>query len=141
MRRQILWYNPKLTALARKLRNNSTKSEIFLWKCLKGKRIYEYDFHRQKPIDNYIIDFFCHELKLAIEIDGYSHYFPDEHIKDMEKDIKLNTLGINVLQFEDSWIFHDLENVLRTIEKYIEEYELTHPRPLSRGESGQVLLT
>lgn len=51
-------YNPKLKPLARQLRNNSTKAEIRLWGYLKGKQMHGYDFHRQKPIDNYIADFF-----------------------------------------------------------------------------------
>jgi very-short-patch-repair endonuclease len=52
MRRKIIPYNPKLKELARELRNNSTKAEIILWLKLKGKQMYDYDFHRQKPIDN-----------------------------------------------------------------------------------------
>ncbi|WP_271784819.1 endonuclease domain-containing protein [Aquimarina algiphila] len=66
-------YNPKLKELARQLRNNATKSEIRLWQKLKRGQMYSYDFHRQKPIDNYIVDFFCNKLQLAIELDGYSH--------------------------------------------------------------------
>ena len=77
MKRKIIPYNPKLKELARELRNNSTKAEIILWLKLKNKQLYGYDFHRQKPIDNYIVDFFCQELMLAIEVDGYSHQFED----------------------------------------------------------------
>ncbi|MEX0360394.1 MAG: endonuclease domain-containing protein, partial [Allomuricauda sp.] len=65
-RRKIIPYNPKLKELARQLRNNSTKAEIILWQKLKRKQLHGYDFHRQKPIDNYILDFFCHELMLGI---------------------------------------------------------------------------
>lgn len=72
-RRKIIPYDPKLKMLVRKLRNNSTLSEVLLWLELKGKQMKGYDFHRQKPIDNYIVDFFCHELMLAIEIGGISH--------------------------------------------------------------------
>ena len=57
-RRQIIPYNPKLKEIARQLRNNSTLSEVLLWLELKGKKMRGYDFHRQKPIDNYIVDFF-----------------------------------------------------------------------------------
>lgn len=59
-RRKIIYYNPKLKQLARKLRNNSTLSEILLWKYLKEKQMMGYDFHRQKPLDEYIVDFFCY---------------------------------------------------------------------------------
>ena len=70
---KYIYYNPKLKLLARQLRNNSTKSEITLWQYLKGKNMCGCDFIRQKPIDNYIVDFFCYELRLAIELDGFSH--------------------------------------------------------------------
>jgi very-short-patch-repair endonuclease len=73
MKRKIIPYNKNLKILARNLRNNSTLSEILLWKQLKGKQIFGYDFHRQKPIGDYIVDFYCSELLLAIEIDGSSH--------------------------------------------------------------------
>ena len=68
MRRKIIPYNPALKEKARELRNNSTKTEIMLWMYLKGKQMKGYDFHRQKPLDEYIVDFFCNELLLAIEI-------------------------------------------------------------------------
>jgi len=55
-RRTILPYNPKLKEYARKLRNNSTKSEVLLWNYLKRKQMKGFDFHRQKPIGNYIVD-------------------------------------------------------------------------------------
>ena len=127
-RRKIIPYNPKLKEFARQLRNNSTKSEIYLWKHLKGKQMCGYDFHRQKPLDNFIVDFFCHELMLAIEIDGYTHLLEEVQIKDEEKEDRLNKLGVNVLRFHDDLVFNDIENVLREIEAYIVEYERTHPR-------------
>jgi len=61
-RRKIITYNPKLKEVARKLRNNSTLSEILFWRKLKGKQMQGFDFHRQKPLDNFIVDFFCNEL-------------------------------------------------------------------------------
>jgi very-short-patch-repair endonuclease len=75
MRRAIIPYNPKLKEHARVLRNNSTKSEIYLWKYLKGRQRLGFDFHRQKPIDNYIVDFYCCDLFLAIELDGITHTY------------------------------------------------------------------
>ncbi len=56
-----------IKTIARNLRNNSTMSEIILWSKLKGKQMMGFDFHRQKPLDNFIVDFFCNELMLAIE--------------------------------------------------------------------------
>ncbi|MBN4065878.1 endonuclease domain-containing protein [Candidatus Amoebophilus asiaticus] len=118
-----IYYNKNLKQLARKLRNDSTKSEIKLWGYLKGKQMYGYDFHRQKPVDCYIVDFFCNKLELAIELDGYSHHFEEIIEKDRIKEDKLNQLGIAVIRFQDDEVMKDIDNVLRAIENYIQEFE------------------
>lgn len=123
MRRKIIPYNPKLKELARKLRTKSTKSEITLWQELKGKRIHGYDFHRQKPLLNYIADFYCYELKLVIELDVYTHQFKEVQIKDEQKQAELERLGLTVMRFQDLEIFNDMNNVLRVIEGYIKKFE------------------
>ena len=69
---KIIHYNPSLKEKARILRKNSTLSEIILWKKIKNKSL-GYEFHRQVPLDNFIVDFYCHGLNLAIEIDGNTH--------------------------------------------------------------------
>ncbi|SDW71458.1 Protein of unknown function [Flavobacterium degerlachei] len=88
-----------------------------------------YDFHRQKPIDNYILDFFCNELMLGIEVDGYSHEFLEVYTKDGVKENRMNELGIAVLRFSDEQVLKDMENVIRAIEFYIFEYEKHTPSP------------
>ncbi len=133
MKRKIIPYNPSLKILAREHRNNSTKSEIILWLKLKGKQMYGYDFHRQKPIDNYILDFFCHELMLGIEVDGYSHEFLEVYNKDTIKEKRMNELGVSVLRFSDFEVLKDMENVLRAIEFYIIEFEKHTPNPSQEG--------
>ena len=125
-KRKIIPYNPKLTALARKLRNESTETEIYLWLKLKGKQMYGYDFHRQKPIDNYILDFFCYDLLLGIEVDGYSHEILEVYNKDRIKEKRMNELGITILRFSDFEVLKDMENVIRAIEFFILEFEKTH---------------
>lgn len=132
-RRTIIPYSPHLKEYARQLRNHPTQSERFLWKMLKGKEIHGYDFHRQKPLDNYIADFFCYELMLAIELDGYTHLFEEVQQKDHRKQERLSELGVTVLRFTDDEVFNNTDNVFMVIEKYISEWETTHPRPLSRG--------
>jgi len=129
MKRKIIPYNPKLKEFARQLRNNSTTTEIYLWLKLKRKQMYGYDFQRQKPIDNYILDFFCHELMLGIEIDGYSHELLEVFNKDTKKTQKMNDIGISILRFSDYQIIKDMENVLRCIEHFIINFEeiKTHP--------------
>ena len=132
-KRKIIPYNPNLKELARQLRNNSTKAEIILWQKLKRKQMYGYDFHRQKPIDNYIIDFFCHELMLGIEVDGYSHQIIEVFNKDVKKEGVMNMLGIHILRFSDEQVLKDTDNVIRAIEWYIANFEEHTPDPSQEG--------
>ena len=96
------------------------------------------DFHRQKPIDNFIVDFFCNKLKLAIELDGYSHTFEEVSNKDKVKEDKLRELGITVLRFCDEYVMKNTEGVLHVIRCFIEDYEKrklhTPKSPLDRGD-------
>jgi very-short-patch-repair endonuclease len=119
----FLRYNPKLKEYARKLRNNSTKSERELWKYLKGRQMKGYDFHRQKPIDEYLVDFFCPKLMLAIELDGYSHLLEGYQQKDRRKEYELMQFGVKTIRFWDDEVLDDIDNVLRALESMIEERE------------------
>lgn len=132
-KRKIIPYKPYLKEYARELRNKSTKAEIILWQKLKRRQMYGYDFHRQKPIDNYIIDFFCYELMLAIEVDGYSHELIEVFNKDGEKEKRLDELGVTVMRYSDYQVLKDTENVLRSIESYIIEFERHTPGPSQEG--------
>jgi very-short-patch-repair endonuclease len=134
MKRKIIPYNPKLKELAKQLRNNSTKSEIRLWQNLKGKQMLGYDFHRQKPLLNYIADFYCYELNLIIELDGYSHQFEEVQIKDEVKQIELEKLGLTVMRFLDDEVMQDINNVLRCIEGFINQFEKHTPNPSQEGK-------
>jgi len=93
-----------------------------------------YDFHRQKPIDNYIVDFFCHKLKLVIEIDGESHNSKTEEDRDRQK--RLETIGLHVLRFLDSDVKNNTKGVLEAIEKWIKAREKRHTpeSPLDIGD-------
>lgn len=130
-------YNPKLTELARQLRNNSTLSEILLWGELKSGKMLGLDFHRQKPIDNYIVDFFCYDLLLVIEIDGSSHH--DERIIEHEaRQDKLESLGMRFLRFDDGDVKNKMGWVLEEIEEWIKKNNSNSNTPLHppfRGES------
>lgn len=85
--------------------------------------MYGYNFHRQKPIDEYIVDFFCNKLCLSIELDGYSHELQEVWEKDVKKTKKSNELGVHVLRFSDYQVFNDMDNVLLAIEDYILQFE------------------
>lgn len=98
---KYLYYNKNLKTLARNLRNDSTKSEIRLWtELLRGKQT-GYTFLRQRPILNYIADFYCKNLKLIIELDGYSHEFEQQWKKDKKKQKELEDAGFKILTFSD----------------------------------------
>ena len=138
MKRKPIPYHPRLKQLARQLRKNSTLSEVLLWKYLNGKQMLGYDFHRQKPIDRFIVDFFCNKLCLAIEVDGYSHLVEEVIEKDAVKEKCLNGLGINVLRFQDSQVMNDIEGVLHSLRVYIEDFEKEHTPGPSRPSLTRV---
>jgi very-short-patch-repair endonuclease len=136
MVRKILPYDWKLKALAKKLRQNMTLSEVLLWNELKNKKILGYDFDRQRPIGKYIVDFYCKELMLAIEVDGDSH--DQKYEKDIERQVDIEKMGVHFLRFDDVEVKRDLQNVLREIEGWIEAFSkdeegLTHPCPSREG--------
>ena len=115
-------YNKELKPLARNLRNDSTLGEILLWDdVLKQKKCLGHQFVRQFSMGNYILDFACRKLKIAIEIDDYSHNFTFN--RDQEKDIYLKSIGYTVLRFEEQEVRKDINNVIRTIEGTIKELE------------------
>ena len=116
-------YNHKLIPLARKLRNQSTQSEIRLWKELRNKQLLSYKFSRQKPIGNFIVDFYCNKLEVVIELDGYTHNFEEVLDKDELKQDYLEGLGLKVLRFDDDEVMKDINNVMRVLEGYILEFE------------------
>ena len=128
--RNIYHYNPKLNKRARQLRNNSTLSEVLLWNELKNGKMKGKDFHRQKPIMNYIVDFFCHELALAIEIDGNSHDKENVYEKDRERQREIERLGIQFLCFNDLDLKINMIGVLSVIEQWVEEHT---PDPSQEG--------
>lgn len=77
--------------------------------------MYGFDFHRQRPVDNYIADFICCELYLVIELDGYTHLLEGTAQRDLEKEKRLKEFGIKIIRFWNDEVYHDIDNVLRTI--------------------------
>ena len=120
-RRKIIPYNPKLKTLAKALRKNMTFSEVLLWDELKQKKMLGFDFDRQRPIDEFIVDFYCKDLQLAIEIDGDSHDSEEAFEKDRKRQKRLEELGVRFLRFDDLEVKKEMNNVLRKIQHWIEE--------------------
>jgi very-short-patch-repair endonuclease len=127
MKNKIIPYNSNLKFLAKKLRQEMTLSEVLLWNELSGKKMHGFDFDRQRPIDNYIVDFFCKELKLAIEIDCDSHDYKFEDDKVRQR--KLESLGVHFLRFPDIDVKKDMNNVLREIEQWVIEHNDSVDKP------------
>jgi very-short-patch-repair endonuclease len=100
-----------------------TFSEVKLWNELKNSQMMGYDFDRQRPIGRYIVDFFCKDLFLVIEIDGLTHHDEQILINDARRQIELESLGVQFLRFDGLEVVQDLENVLRTIEHWILDNE------------------
>ncbi len=118
------------------LRTTMTKSEVVLWKHLKNKQFLNLKFRRQFGIGNYIVDFYCPEIKLAIEVDGSTHYEEEVFNKDIKKDEYIKNLGINLLRINSEEIFNNLNEVLFRLENICNEIQSkTSPYPslLRRG--------
>ncbi len=126
----IIPYNSNLKPLSRILRSNSTLGEILLWLEIKNKAL-GYLFNRQVPLDNYIVDFFCKDLKLAIEIDGSSHNH--KYDADISRTKRLEDFGVIVIRFDEGEVRKNMDNVLRVIGREIKKIEEHPPNPLQRG--------
>lgn len=118
-KKKIIKYDSKLKNLAKHLRKNSTLSEVLLWQELKSKKLNGYDFHRQRSIGKYIVDFYCTELNLAIEIDGDSHAFKEK--KDKMRQEELEKEGIRFIRIYDKDVKKNLNGVIKFIIDWIEK--------------------
>ena len=116
---RIIPYNPKLKARARELRKNMTFGEQRLWQHLKGKQMLGYDFDRQRPIDQFIVDFYCKSLRLAIEVDGSSHDSEPAQQSDRERQLRLEGFGIHFLRFKEADVLYQTSQVLEAISRWI----------------------
>ncbi|MFD0792569.1 endonuclease domain-containing protein [Mucilaginibacter litoreus] len=131
---KIIPYNFKLKALARKLRKEMTFGEVVLWNELKRDKLFGFDFDRQRCIDNYIVDFYCKELMLVIEVDGMSHHHQEAFVKDDLRQQKLESFGIKIIRFSEAEVKHNMLNVIRSLESVIIEILKSNPEiklPLS----------
>lgn len=118
MRNKIIPYNPKLKLLARQLRKNSSLPEVLLWQNIK-QRALGVQFHRQVPMLEYIVDFYCPEIGLAIEIDGKSH----DHsvLYDAKRQGEIEAYGVTFLRFSNEEVKQNMFSVLLVIEEKVKE--------------------
>lgn len=119
---------------SRELRNYSTHAEVLLWNELKAGKMRGYQFNRQKPLLNYIADFYCKRLSLVIEVDGITHTYEGSYDRDIKRQKELEGIGLAFLRFDDLDVKEKMGDVLRSIEEFINEFERMHPPgPLQRG--------
>ncbi|MEK6801292.1 MAG: N-6 DNA methylase [Nitrospirota bacterium] len=112
---------------ARELRKKQTPAEDVLWQLLRDRQLADLKFRRQHQIGDYIVDFFCPEYTLVVELDGAVHETSDRKKKDTKRDTYLRSLGHTVLRFTNARVFNDTEGVLREIVS-------SRPSPSGRGE-------
>ena len=119
-----------LTGVARGLRKQSTDTEQYLWRHLRGRQVEGFKFRRQQPVGRYVVDFMNLEKKVVIELDGGQHAVDPS---DKMRDEWLRGEGYEVLRFWDNQVFSNLEGVL---EKIRDTLLTPHPNPLPQGARG-----
>lgn len=111
----MLEYNPYLKHKARELRSAPTDSERALWSRLRRKQILGVQFYRQRPIGEYIADFYAPSIGLVIEVDGSQHYEPQHKSRDRVRDEFLRDNGLAVLRFTNLDVLGNLDGVVQSI--------------------------
>ena len=115
-------FNKKeLKGLRQDLRNNMPPAEKILWSKLKGSQLEKYKFRRQYSVDKFILDFYCPQAGLAIEIDGDSHYETDKPEYDAVRSRKIESHGIKIIRFTNTEVYDSLDGVIDQILKQLKE--------------------
>jgi very-short-patch-repair endonuclease len=125
-----------LLANARELRQNQTEAEEFLWQILRNRQLNNLKFRRQHPLKaGFILDFYCAEMKLGIELDGGYHNTTEQQELDAERTKIINEYGINIIRFTNEEVLEDIENTLKKI--ISSPRPGGHPSPIWRGAGGE----
>jgi very-short-patch-repair endonuclease len=114
---------------ARHLRRNATRYERILWRHLRNRKFDNWKFRRQHPVERYILDFYCPEARLAIELDGGGHNDAGQQIEDQGRTDLLSTEDILLLRFWNHQIRENLDGVLQTILFKLDERARRNPSP------------
>ena len=111
---------PHIFANAKKLREQRTPAEIALWEALREKKLDGFRFRQQHPIENYVLDFYCHSASLILELDGEYHFTEEQKKSDEERSAYLSTLGLKLIRFSNHEVLHNLEAVLVLIKQSLQ---------------------
>ena len=106
---------PELLIFARQLRKEQTDAEMLFWRLLRGRRLCGFKFRRQYPACGYILDFYCHDARLAVELDGGGHDVEEQRLYDAERTRILEAAGIRVVRFWNNDVLNSLEVVLEEL--------------------------
>jgi very-short-patch-repair endonuclease len=106
---------PVLYKRAKELRKGGTEAEGLLWKELRNRKCAGLKFRRQHPLLKFIVDFYCHEKQLIVEVDGSVHDKPEVKERDENRSYELMQAGLTIIRFRNEEIFQDLKNVLKRI--------------------------
>lgn len=104
---------------ARSLKKVMTPSENLLWQNLRNRKVNNFKFRRQHPISKYIVDFYCHEAKLVIEVDGGIHFIDDNVEYDKLRTLQLEAFGLKVIRFRNEEVLKNMSEVLAEIRKHL----------------------
>jgi very-short-patch-repair endonuclease len=107
--------NVRTTAFARFLRRRQTPAEVLLWRLLRARRIGGFKFRRQVPAGTYVLDFYCPEARLAVELDGGGHNEPFEVAKDRRRTVDLSRMGIRVVRYWNNEVLDRPDEVLQDV--------------------------
>ena len=118
-------YSKNLKELSQKLRSNQTDAEGKLWQRINRDQLLGFRFNRQKPLLNYIVDFYCAKAKLIIELDGSHHYEAEHQEKDRQRDDELRSLGFTVMRFSNDEIYYEIEAVVEQIYLFLEQVQIS----------------
>jgi very-short-patch-repair endonuclease len=111
--------NSKLFEFSKALRKNQTETEEIIWQCLRNRKLLNFKFRRQHPVHKFIADFYCHEAKLIIEIDGGVHENPANQEYDKNRTDEFKLIGITVIRFTNEEVNNNLYEVINVIVKYL----------------------
>lgn len=111
--------SPEIFKRASELRKNMTEPEKKLWYALRRKQIRGKRFRRQHPVSKYIVDFYCHQSKLVVEVDGGIHNNAEQKEYDIGRSYELQQLGLNIIRFTNEQVLQNLNEVIKEIEKHI----------------------
>jgi len=123
----LIYNQPQYKKRRQELRHRSSSAEARLWWYLQNRRFYGFKFRRQQGIGHYVVDFYCPKLRLVIEVDGDSHFEPDNIVKDKQRQQWIEGLGIRVVRFTNDEVLEDTYGVLLNLKKVLIEPPHTPP--------------